>query len=328
MRIKKWNGMCVLLCILLAVAACDGTGEDVNPNVDGSPAAVRRVTVSPEPAHAVKGDSLQFTAVVEGEGGAAVGQAVTWTVLQQNRHADTQIDASGLLAVASGETADFLTVQAVSVQNSQKSARATVTVLGEPAILSVTVEPSETAVAQGLTRQFAALVAVAGTLPKTVTWSLTGATAAGTFISSTGLLTVAGNEPIGSSRLTVTAAAVEDSQKKDTAAVSIEANIPLPTLVGTVWRWGDRAQGSITVQEWQVDRTDADGVHHGTVRCYRPLDPAQQVYIDWFYYDPATKTGEIEYINKFYITPSNSHLMLPQYAQYPHGAVFARVVED
>jgi hypothetical protein len=107
------------------------------------------------------------------------------------------------------------------------------------------------------------------------------------------------------------------------------AGEPLASLENTEWIWTTRpVGGEITLKEFAVDNVDAAGVQRGTVNCYRPFDPVQQVYADWYYYNPASKTGEIEYLAGFYITPDNGKLVLPQYASYPHGAEFERVYPD
>ncbi|MDR2500362.1 MAG: hypothetical protein LBD37_04700 [Treponema sp.] len=107
-----------------------------------------------------------------------------------------------------------------------------------------------------------------------------------------------------------------------------EAVIPLPDLEHTAWRWADRPQGSITIKEFVVESVDAAGVQRGHLNCYRPEDPVQQVYVDWYSYDPAAKTGEIEYIGKFRVAAQNDRIIVPQYASYGHGAEFARIGEE
>jgi uncharacterized protein YjdB len=324
--------ICVTLAAALFMAACDTGGGDVNADA-ANYGPVKRVTVSPGEASVVKGQTAQFTAVVEGKDAAAPpNQAVTWSIDEDGLKEGTAISAEGILTVAAGETATVLTVRAVSVQDGEKNGGAAVAVLDQPAVSLVTVEPSLTAVAQGFTRQFAAVVAAAGAAEKTVTWSVSGNAKAATVInSSTGLLVIAPDEPIGGT-LTVTATSTFNSEVKGTAQVTIAVNVPLAELAGTVWCWGDRPQGGITVSNFVIGSPQPgvqpqDGVQYGMCKCYRPFDPDRQIYDDWFYYNPLTKTGEIEYIGKFYIPPDNGKLVMPQYASYPHGAEFARVLE-
>jgi hypothetical protein len=293
---------------------------------------IKRVLVSPRTASVQQGSTQQFAAQVEGYDNAMPGQGVIWSIAGEH-HGETTIDENGLLQVAAAEEAGAVfTVRAASEADRSKYGSATVTITEAPSVASVEVQPATTAVAQGAIRQFNALVTVTGSAARTVEWSLEGEYQQGTSISASGVLTVAINETINSV-LIVKAVSTLDSGKSGTAAVTVLENTPLPNLVGTVWRWGDRPvdvgglDGSITIKEFVVESTDPDGVQHGHLNCYRPFDPDQQVYVDWYYYDPATKTGEIEYLTKFYILPDNSALILPQYASYPHGATFLRVYD-
>jgi hypothetical protein len=93
-----------------------------NPTVTG-------VTVSPASASVVKGDSRTFTATVAGTG--APSQVVTWSVSGNNNGGTTIGSATGLLTVASGETATTLTVTATSTYDNSKSGAATVTVMND-----------------------------------------------------------------------------------------------------------------------------------------------------------------------------------------------------
>lgn len=75
--------------------------------------AVEAVTISAGMEFAVPGKTLQLQAAVSGTGD--VDTAVTWSVTGGS--AGTSIDANGLLTVAADETAESLTVTAVSVAN-------------------------------------------------------------------------------------------------------------------------------------------------------------------------------------------------------------------
>ncbi|MCL2655045.1 MAG: LPXTG cell wall anchor domain-containing protein [Coriobacteriia bacterium] len=86
---------------------------------------VLSVTVSPNPIDVEVGKTQQFTAVVDGHGNS---QDVTWSVTG-NTSPDTTIDATtGLLTVASDETATTLTVTATPAENTDMSGSATVNV--------------------------------------------------------------------------------------------------------------------------------------------------------------------------------------------------------
>ena len=87
---------------------------------------VTSVTVTPAAVSVEKGKTQQFTAAVTGENDP--NTEVTWTV-EGAATAATVIDADGLLTVGENETANTLTVTATSVQDTAKSASATVTVM-------------------------------------------------------------------------------------------------------------------------------------------------------------------------------------------------------
>lgn len=87
-------------------------------------AAITGVTVSPSAVEVVKGDSMTFTAIVNGSG--SFGQAVRWGV---DSSYGSDIDStSGILTVAAGEQASFLTVTAISLADEDVFGEATVTV--------------------------------------------------------------------------------------------------------------------------------------------------------------------------------------------------------
>jgi hypothetical protein len=287
---------------------------------------VRRVLVSPQKVSVQQGQTQQFAAQVEGTGAETPSQSVTWSIVGEH-HGETAIDGNGLLRVSAEEEANSVFIRAVVPTDSSKYGSATVTIVEASRVASISVEPENSAVVQGYTRKFIAHVVVTGDAPKTVTWSLSGASNPGTVIDQAGILTVALGEPIGT-RITVTATSAFDAEKTGSATLDVAENILLPSLEDTIWRWGDRPAGSITIKEFVVESIDEKGVQHGHLNCYRPFDPDQQVYVDWYYYDPVTKTGAIEYLTEFFILPDNSQLVLPQYASYGHGAVFFRIFDD
>ncbi|MFJ6151387.1 alpha/beta hydrolase-fold protein [Micromonospora profundi] len=86
---------------------------------------------------------------------------------------------------------------------------------------SVSVTPATETLTRGWnwTRQFAAQVTTNDGVSPAVTWSVTGATSAGTTISADGLLSVAANET--ASALTVVATSVVDPTKAGTAGVTL-----------------------------------------------------------------------------------------------------------
>ena len=93
-----------------------------------------RVTVTPETTQVLPGGSVQFTARVEGTGDPS--QEVTWS-LEGQTSTETALTDGGLLSVGRDEPAGAqLPVYAASVEDSTKTARATVTVVED-------VEPTE-----------------------------------------------------------------------------------------------------------------------------------------------------------------------------------------
>ena len=96
--------------------------------VNAAVPTVTGVTVSPGTASVQKGKTQQFTAGVTGTNNPA--QTATWTVT--GGKTGTSINNTGLLTVASDETATSLTVTATSTVDATKSGTATVTVTTVP----------------------------------------------------------------------------------------------------------------------------------------------------------------------------------------------------
>ncbi|WLS43540.1 alpha/beta hydrolase-fold protein [Micromonospora profundi] len=96
---------------------------------------------------------------------------------------------------------------------------------------SVSVTPATETLTRGWnwTRQFAAQVTTNDGVSPAVTWSVTGATSAGTTISADGLLSVAANET--ASALTVVATSVVDPTKAGTAQVTLTPAGAAPVVV-------------------------------------------------------------------------------------------------
>ena len=199
-----------------ATAKGDGTtSADATVTVT-QPATITGVTVTPATATVEAGKTQEFTAKVEGTGD--VSQDVTWSVEGKNS-TSTTISATGLLNIATDETAATLTVTATAKGDGTTSGTAKVTVKQPATITGVTVEPANVTVEAGKTQQFTATVTGTGSVSKEVTWTVSGNNSTGTTISETGLLTVAAGETAAT--LTVTATAVVDSNKSGTATVTV-----------------------------------------------------------------------------------------------------------
>ena len=93
--------------------------------------AVNSVTVSPDTASVPKGGSQQFEAIVDTD---STARTVVWKVTGADSD-DTVIDEDGLLTIGAYETAETLTVVAVSTEDVGKYGAATVTVA--PAIAPI-----------------------------------------------------------------------------------------------------------------------------------------------------------------------------------------------
>ena len=91
------------------------------PGTGGGEAVIEKVTVTPSAANALLGGRLQLRAAVEGTGGFDKGGY--WSVEGQSS-AGTAVDAEGNLTIAADETAEKITVKAVSKADAQVSGSA------------------------------------------------------------------------------------------------------------------------------------------------------------------------------------------------------------
>jgi len=194
-----------------------------DPTVSGNatvtvPVIISSVVVTPSEVFLYKGGTQQFNVVVNGENNPS--QSVTWVVI--GGIAGTHITTSGLLTVASNETATDLTVTATSTADPTQSGTASA---GVVTITGITITPANVTLNSGDTRQFSAEVSGTNNPPQTVNWTVTGGVA-GTSISDTGFLTVASTQTSGV--LTVTATSTVDQSKTGTATVTI------PVIISSV----------------------------------------------------------------------------------------------
>ncbi|MGN8913581.1 glucosaminidase domain-containing protein [Anaerofustis butyriciformans] len=104
----------------------DGVIKSVNQNITvKDPVTVSKVVINPETIDLEQGSSKTFGVSVTGTGSPA--QTLKWSISGQ-KSSDTTISSTGLLKIASNETAKTITVKAVSTLDSTKSATATVNV--------------------------------------------------------------------------------------------------------------------------------------------------------------------------------------------------------
>ncbi|GHT78809.1 hypothetical protein FACS189464_2880 [Bacteroidia bacterium] len=189
-------------------------------------AEVHGVIVTPDAASVVKGATQQFEATVNVQGSAA--QTVDWSISGNTSSATSISPSGGLLIVAADETAATLAVTATSTANPDKYHTVTATLL-TPEVLNVAVSPATASVQKGQTQQFAATVEVTYSAAQTVTWSVSGGTAATSISPIGGLLIVAADET--ATTLTVTATSTFDNTKKGEAQVTLTATPVTPEVV-------------------------------------------------------------------------------------------------
>jgi len=206
--------------------------------VIASGAPVVSVNISPVNPTVQPGGTQQFAATVTG----TTNTAVTWSATGGT------ISTAGLYTA--GTTAGTFTAKATSVQDSTKSATATITIPAAQPV-SVGISPSSATVQPGATQQFTATVSHATN--QAVTWTATGGT-----VSSNGLYTA--GTTTGS--FTVTATSVQDSTKSAPAAITITNSttsgshpriiLDTPTLAVL------RARAQANTQEWATLKATCD----------------------------------------------------------------------
>ena len=176
------------------------------------------ITISPASVAVERGQTRQFTAMVDG----VVSQSVIWSIQETGLAAETGITPAGLLRVATNETKTSLTIRAtLSGQLLVPPGTATVTI---PPITvnGITINSPYDSILT--TQQFTAQVLGTSSPLQGVTWSVAGAehTITGaTNISAEGLLTVAPYETEWNENLLVTATSIHYPAVSATKTVSI-----------------------------------------------------------------------------------------------------------
>ena len=153
-------------------------------------------------------------------------QQVTWSV-SGSENENTFIGSNGVLTVAADETSTELTVQAVSVHNTQISGSVSVK-LQTSVVTGVYISPENIDVTMGTSRRFSATVTGTSSPPQDVTWTVIGSSNPNTAISSNGILTVSSNE--SSTTLTVRATSKFDTQMRGGVIVTILPSPPVNWL--------------------------------------------------------------------------------------------------
>ena len=186
---------------------------------------ITNITITPASVTAVAGGGPHtLTANVTGTNITAQMQDVTWSIVQEDKAADTTIDQHGVLTVSINEVYETLTVEATSTVDTSKKKAVPVTVT----FMKVNLSATSTAVTKGQTQQFSASFANAsGTITG---WSIKEAVVAGTSISSSGLLTVA----VGETRTSITVVATSNIPTSDGNYLSGEIIVLLYSTPPTV----------------------------------------------------------------------------------------------
>jgi hypothetical protein len=187
----------------------------ITVSATGDVPTVTGVTVNPATATVAKGQTRTFSATVQGTNNP--DQGVAWSVTGGG--SGTTITNAGVLTVGANETASSLTVRATSAYDTSKSGMASVAVVDDgvvPTVTGVVVNPGGGGVLLGNTQTFTATVLGTGNPSQAVTWSIVG-DATDTTISSGGVLTVGLNETASS--LIVRATSTYDPGKFGLATV-------------------------------------------------------------------------------------------------------------
>ena len=178
---------------------------------------VTSIAVSPKVTAVGEGAVKEFTAELTGYSLTDEDKGIIWSV-EGNVLPHTVVDDDGVLAVASGETADTLRVIAVSVLNPAKSDTAKVAV---KRVDGVSILQTGVALKRGDTYTFSAEVAGNALYEDAaVRWSVSGGVPGTSINEFTGVLSVSVNET--SFLLKVTAVSAFDNTKTDIVEVIIK----------------------------------------------------------------------------------------------------------
>ncbi|NRZ29305.1 beta strand repeat-containing protein [Clostridium beijerinckii] len=192
-------------------------------------AAINSVSVSPETASVVQGQTKQLESTVNAVGGAA--ETVTWS--SSDASGKVTVDETGLVTVASDAAPGDYIITATSTFDTSKKGTATITVTAAPvapAVNSVAVDLTTASIVQGENKQLTKTVIAVGGAAETVTWSSSDASGKVT-VDETGLVIVASDAAPGD--YTITATSTFDTSKKGTATITVTA-APVAPAVNSV----------------------------------------------------------------------------------------------
>ena len=193
-----------------------------------APKLVTGVTVAGNTT-AKAGDMVTFTATVTGENLNDADKTVKWEVYGATNPYTRINETTGALTIGANETAEKITVAAISNYDNTKVGTLDVNLV---VVKSVTIEATSNRLNHGNSMTLTAKVEGSNLTDaeKAVTWTVTGGTDAATAITEAGVLTIGANET--AEKVTVTATSVTNPSVSGTKEIKID--IPLPTLGYTV----------------------------------------------------------------------------------------------
>ena len=202
-----------------SVVVSAGSADSIAIPLAGSTGAQVSVSLTPSQVTLQVGGTQQFAVTV----GGTTNQNVTWYVdnIKGGNASVGTVDASGLytapLSLPSGET---VSVSAVSVADTTKSASASISIVANASPVAVSISPTSAVVQGNMTQQFTAQIA--GTSNTSVKWLVNGTIGgSGTLgtISSNGLYMAPPCPASGT--VTVTAQSAYDTSSSASATVSL-----------------------------------------------------------------------------------------------------------
>jgi uncharacterized protein YjdB len=164
---------------------------------------VRTITITPSPDTVLSGNTVQLTATAfDSAGNVLTGRTFTWT---SGNTSDATVSATGLVTTTSSTS--ITTDRSVSIFATSGSAQGVASVVVRPiGVASVTVSPAADTVVQGATKQLTATVV--DSLGRTVTRTITWATANPSIASVSGSGLVTGGADTGTTTITATTSGV------------------------------------------------------------------------------------------------------------------------
>ncbi|MZK49537.1 hypothetical protein GT715_03430 [Clostridium beijerinckii] len=205
-------------------------------------AVINSVSVSPETASVVQGQTKQLESTVNAVGGAA--ETVTWS--SSDASGKVTVDETGLVTVASDAAPGDYIITATSTFDTSKKGTATITVTAAPvapAVNSVAVDPTTASIVQGENKQLTKTVIAVGGAAEIVMWSSSDASGKVT-VDETGLVTVASDAAPGD--YIITATSTFDTSKKGTATITVMTSAAVTYTLNYTAEAGGTIEGDLS----------------------------------------------------------------------------------